>query len=327
MHITCPACTTSYAATPQALGEAGRKVKCHKCGNVWFASAEDLAEPASAAPVNDGDDDMHMEDAQQSATEDAGESDASDLDFEDLEGDTDADGVEMSSTDAEADAAWESVLADVGLQDGTGIDDDTDVLDMLDHPHRAREAALQKARGEDIESLAARRGEGAGKKGRLIDFGPGSRMAGFGKVAAIAAAFILGLAGATAGLYLGRDSVVSALPGAARLYAAAGYPVNLRGLEFVNVTFEQGVENGLSVLAIRGEVMNITDAALPVPEIRFALRNDSDLEIYHWTGKAQALELPPAGKAPFLTRLATPPATAASVQVRFVGRAKSGGRT
>lgn len=36
MLISCPKCSTSFALPAKAIGEKGRKLKCSKCGNVWF---------------------------------------------------------------------------------------------------------------------------------------------------------------------------------------------------------------------------------------------------------------------------------------------------
>ena len=62
MHIVCPHCTTSYAIGPSALGEAGRKVRCAKCKQVWYARPEDAVAEAvvgsMAADAEPPEDDM-----------------------------------------------------------------------------------------------------------------------------------------------------------------------------------------------------------------------------------------------------------------------------
>lgn len=37
MYITCPECKSNFVVTPEQLGSKGRKVKCSKCQNTWFA--------------------------------------------------------------------------------------------------------------------------------------------------------------------------------------------------------------------------------------------------------------------------------------------------
>lgn len=44
MILKCPACETRYALDPAKLGEDGRRVKCARCGNVWFATPPEDAE-------------------------------------------------------------------------------------------------------------------------------------------------------------------------------------------------------------------------------------------------------------------------------------------
>jgi predicted Zn finger-like uncharacterized protein len=41
MIVTCPACTTRYLVDPRALGDAGRLVRCAKCGETWHQTPPD----------------------------------------------------------------------------------------------------------------------------------------------------------------------------------------------------------------------------------------------------------------------------------------------
>lgn len=131
------------------------------------------------------------------------------------------------------------------------------------------------------------------------------------------------MVGLAVGLLSTRHAVVSVLPGTARLYAAVGYPVNLRGLAFRNIVFERDVEGGIPVLLVRGEVVNITQSPQVVPRIRLALRDRHDVEIYRWTASVSEQRIQPSGHVPFSTRLITPPDAAASLEVRFVSRMDS----
>jgi len=53
MILTCPECSTRYALDARQLGTAGRKVKCVRCGHVWFQErpADAPVAPASAEEV------------------------------------------------------------------------------------------------------------------------------------------------------------------------------------------------------------------------------------------------------------------------------------
>ncbi len=42
MQIVCPHCTTSYAVNPANFGDAGRKVRCARCQEVWQARPEPI---------------------------------------------------------------------------------------------------------------------------------------------------------------------------------------------------------------------------------------------------------------------------------------------
>ena len=57
-----------------------------------------------------------------------------------------------------------------------------------------------------------------------------------------------------------------------------------------------------------------------VPRIKFILRNATHHEIYSWTAVPVRASLPPGEGVGFRTRLASPPADARDVVVRFVNR-------
>lgn len=45
MLIKCPKCNTGYAVEPAMIPEAGKKVRCSQCGEVWLCTPADLYEP------------------------------------------------------------------------------------------------------------------------------------------------------------------------------------------------------------------------------------------------------------------------------------------
>ena len=47
MILSCPECNARFMAPDEALRPDGRKVKCGKCGHVWFADAPPVADKAS----------------------------------------------------------------------------------------------------------------------------------------------------------------------------------------------------------------------------------------------------------------------------------------
>lgn len=47
--VSCPRCATGFALADEALGNAGRKVRCGNCGHVWLQVAADA--PSLDSPV------------------------------------------------------------------------------------------------------------------------------------------------------------------------------------------------------------------------------------------------------------------------------------
>ena len=51
MILTCPSCSTRFAVKTEALGDAGREVRCGKCGHKWFQAPDAEAAPATVEPA------------------------------------------------------------------------------------------------------------------------------------------------------------------------------------------------------------------------------------------------------------------------------------
>ncbi len=128
----------------------------------------------------------------------------------------------------------------------------------------------------------------------------------------LAAVLVLGL--------VSRQSVVRAAPELASLYAAIGLPVNLRGLEFQNIRTKQEIQDGVTVLAIEGEVENIAQGAVELPRVRLAVLGDNGAELYSWTALLPRSILYPHERVSFKSRLASPPAASKEIMVRFLSR-------
>lgn len=141
-----------------------------------------------------------------------------------------------------------------------------------------------------------------------------------GKVLATAGWVLLVLfVGGTLGAgYAFRHEIAAFWPASAKLYAVAGEPVNLRGFEFRNVGYERQTEEGLPVLAITGDVVNVSGAQSQIPRLRVALLDDAQTELYHWTFALSQKELPPGEVTSFVTRLSSPPPEARDIELRFV---------
>jgi hypothetical protein len=117
-----------------------------------------------------------------------------------------------------------------------------------------------------------------------------------------------------------RADIVRKLPQTASFYELAGLPVNLRGLAFRGITTSTVRDDGTPVLVVEGNIVNDTHKALRVPQLRFALRDAAAQEVYSWTASADRTSLPPGQAMTFRARLASPPAGARDVVLRFVNR-------
>jgi predicted Zn finger-like uncharacterized protein len=115
-----------------------------------------------------------------------------------------------------------------------------------------------------------------------------------------------------------RERMVRHLPQTARLYAAIGMPVNLRGITISNVASRMIDDNGVSVLVIDGDIANATDQNIRLPRLRFAVLGKDRQEIYSWSAQTDQANLKPGEKINFRRRLAAPPADGQDVSVRFV---------
>ena len=115
----------------------------------------------------------------------------------------------------------------------------------------------------------------------------------------------------------GRAEVVRYLPQTASLFAAIGLPVNLQHLKFLNVHIVPN-GSGSEGLTVEGTIVSTASDAIKVPDLRFAARNAAGQEIYTWTMRPARRMLDPGGKLDFHSELASPPADAKDVLVRFV---------
>jgi len=113
---------------------------------------------------------------------------------------------------------------------------------------------------------------------------------------------------------------VRMMPGLAGLYAAAGMPVNVRGLEFRELRTTRELHDGVALLVTEGRVANVSGRELELPAIRLAALGANGRELYAWSATAARPSLADGGTVAFKSRLASPPADAENIQVRFMSR-------
>ena len=190
---------------------------------------------------------------------------------------------------------------------------ETKAVEIFDVVPR-RSLMLTAEPGADLDAEARRLAEAARLTGERHRALRASRRAARRGWTILALACLAPLAGAAAF----PESVVRAAPAAARIYSFAGMEVNVFGFTIRDAASELQMESGSALLAVRGEVVNVTDTALPVPALRFALRDKSGAETYAWTlDGAGTRTVEPGEATSFLTRVAAPPAQAHDVEIRF----------
>ena len=309
MLIVCPSCATSYDVNLASLSPNGRQVRCVRCRTIWHAEpshADKLMHAAAAlAPERDVPTD---------GAEDAVDRAADELASARLE-------PFRRATDEQASTAPATAFGRDGEpveQIERGYSDEVEAPPIVpidldeERPRAGRDRRVhvpepeESGGAQDIESVAARRLRA--KRGSLR--WPLSRLQ----------TGILALALLDTILVGWRSDVVRALPQTASFYSLLGLSVNLRGLVFDNVATVTEQHEGVPILVVEGNVVNTTRKNEDVPRLKFILRNAAQHEIYSWTAVPVRASLPPGEGVGFRTRLASPPADARDVVVRFVNR-------
>ena len=297
MLIVCPNCATSYMVEPSALGSGGRTVRCARCKTTWFASWQKQAPEVNAfapgviaeAEAQSG---LGAAEGVQAgpAVEDAaaGGLGAEPANPEPAHGETEA---------PETHRVGEPAPEPVALEDAPSL------VPPVEHDPLG-EAGRSESDSQDVESYAARRQR---LQARRKQERRSSRW-----TAAILLLFAINVA-----LIGDRNDVVRYLPQTASLFAAIGLPVNLRHLSFENVQIVKEQHNGVGILMVKGDIVSTAKQPIPVPRLRFAARNAAGQEVYTWTALPTRSILGPGEKLAFHSRLASPPADAKNVMVRF----------
>jgi predicted Zn finger-like uncharacterized protein len=115
-----------------------------------------------------------------------------------------------------------------------------------------------------------------------------------------------------------RQDIATIWPQSAGVYSSLGLHVNSSGIDFRQVEYRRESEDGQVVLAVSGQIVNTGPREMPVPQtVRVTLSDASNHELYHWTFKPNAQVLTPGQAVKFVTRLASPPAAARHLEVRF----------
>ncbi len=131
------------------------------------------------------------------------------------------------------------------------------------------------------------------------------------------AALTVIVGGVLGGAVLARERIVAAWPPAAKLYEMAHLPVERvrAGLELHNLRSSQEVDDGVPVLIVEGEVVNVSDRVQEVPKIRIVLRDEARHDVAQWLISVARPSLEPGQKAAFRERHERPPPEAKGLDV------------
>jgi predicted Zn finger-like uncharacterized protein len=110
-------------------------------------------------------------------------------------------------------------------------------------------------------------------------------------------------------------TVVSLLPGSARLYAMMGMNVNPLGLSIENVRSVWNDAGPERVLQISGDIVNLTGGEVKVPTVMVSLEDASGKQLSQAT--ADVLPLGPGAKSGFSVQVPSPPEKVSDLQVSF----------
>ncbi|HYD69373.1 zinc-ribbon domain-containing protein [Azospirillum sp.] len=134
------------------------------------------------------------------------------------------------------------------------------------------------------------------------------------------AAFGAVVAGLVAAGYLLRAQIVHLWPPAALLYETAGLAVEPpgAGLQLQNVRSEQRLDNGVTVLVVEGQIINVSDAERMVPKVRAVSMGFDRKPVQSWTIDVSSPRLLPGEIATFHSTQRDPGAVA-EVMITFEG--------
>lgn len=127
------------------------------------------------------------------------------------------------------------------------------------------------------------------------------------------------------GIYL-REPIVRAIPDMAGVYSAIGLGVNIIGLEFSEVNTLRAMRDGVEVLQITANLLNVAGHQVAVPPVIVGLRDADGNLLFEWSVVPQVQVLQPRDWTEFSTQLTSPPAGAADLNLSFLEQASGNSR-
>jgi hypothetical protein len=94
-------------------------------------------------------------------------------------------------------------------------------------------------------------------------------------------------------------------------------PINAKGLAFQGVNYGWNQEGEETVLEVKGDIVNLTDAPIKLPIVVVVLLDENGKELSQFTTVAKEEPLGAGEAAPFLAEIASPPAEVRKLKVRL----------
>jgi len=245
MHIVCPHCTTSYAVDPANFSEAGRRVRCVRCQEVWLAVPQELAS-TTAMSRNDMEDSGPQDDfgPRDDAAGDWREDNAPHVDSPSISAGWPE--PEAAQPAAEADGNWTALARQEAMTEA---------------------APVKSSRFKKLGASVA----------------PFLKSANWAKAlpSVLTLPTVCVALGAMAfSLIVWRADVVRAMPQTAAFFRMTGMGVNLRGLAFEDLKISTETVNNKPVLLIEGAIVDVTRKTVEIPRLRFIVRDAKGADIY-----------------------------------------------
>jgi predicted Zn finger-like uncharacterized protein len=114
-----------------------------------------------------------------------------------------------------------------------------------------------------------------------------------------------------------RAEVARVWPGSAGLFAAAGLPVNPTGLVVQQVRAVHVMQDGVSMVVVRGVLRNVAGRAVPVPPLRIGLMDAAGRPLARRIAGGGGPMMRPGETRPFSLAFPSPATPPANVEVGF----------
>ncbi|MEH2510736.1 putative Zn finger-like uncharacterized protein [Nitrobacteraceae bacterium AZCC 1564] len=308
MHIVCPNCTTSYAVDAANFTDAGRRVRCARCGEVWLAKPQE--EMATTAPMAAQDleaQDLAMQDL---ATQDLA-----------MQGMAAQGTATASSSEVDFGSDTRSAGDDWQNHDAPHVESPSISADWPEppaaEPANGTDSGWSAEAPQDVTEVHDNQTTEAEKAGRKPSLKVPGNWTALLPTASALPTLCVALGAITFALIAWRTEVVRLMPQTAAFFQMTGLGVNLRGLSIEDVKISSEMVDNKPVLLIEGAIVDVAHKKVEIPRLRFIVRNAKGADIYAWNTVLEQPVLHPGEKAWFKTRLASPPAEGREIAVRF----------